>query len=150
MGVAVQTDQDLVRLGQEFYTSRLKATLEPAHTGSFVAINVENGDYFVHEQALGALHAARAHYPERVFYLARIGAETTYRIGNLHPRCLSTADYDGASARTASLVYCTRSESGVMVVGGMITGFPIKSIGQATISHPGTQPRWGGVHSAQT
>ena len=81
MDVAAQTDQDLVRLGQDFYTSRIKAALEPAHTGSFVAINVENGDYFVHEQALGALHAARARYPKQVFYLARVGAETAYRIG---------------------------------------------------------------------
>ena len=81
MSVAEQTDQDLVRLGQQFYTSRIKASLEPMHTGSFVAINVENGDYFVHEQALGALRAARARYPERVFYLARVGAKTTYRIG---------------------------------------------------------------------
>lgn len=67
MGVAEQTGQDRVRLGQQFFASRIKAALEPTHNGSFVAINVENGDYFVHEQALGALHAARARYPERVF-----------------------------------------------------------------------------------
>ena len=60
---------------------RLKALLEPDHNDEFVVINVENGDYFLDTSDLEALRAARTEYPARVLFLARVGAETAYRIG---------------------------------------------------------------------
>ena len=46
--------------------------------GKFVAIDVDSGDYFLGETAMDATEKGRAKYPDKVFYLGRIGYRTAF------------------------------------------------------------------------
>ena len=67
--------------GEEFYNTRLKATLEPKHPGEFVAIEPTSGRYFLGPTATAALVAAKDAMPQGQFFLTRIGQSTAHRIG---------------------------------------------------------------------
>jgi len=56
-------DQD----GGAVYEKQLKATLEPQHSGEFVAIEPSRGRYFLGETATTALVAARTAMRESLF-----------------------------------------------------------------------------------
>jgi len=77
---------ELYKLGIRFYTEKLKRILEPEHTGEFVAIEPNSGRYFVHENGTKALLKAISEMPGNKFYLARIGYQTTDRIGSYGSR----------------------------------------------------------------
>ena len=81
------TDMDAVseivtQQGRRLYDEKLKAMLEPEHTGRFVAIEPTSGDYFLGDTDAEALLAAHAALPESRFYLKRIGYDYTHRIGS--------------------------------------------------------------------
>ncbi len=59
--------------GERIYRTRLKALLEPAHIGEFVAIEVESGDYFVGPTLGAALAKASKKYPDKRFHIVRVG-----------------------------------------------------------------------------
>src|SRR5438045_3518949 len=63
----------LAERGKRIYEERLKALLEPAHKGEFVAIEPESGDYFLGRDMGEAGTRARAAHPERFSYLMRVG-----------------------------------------------------------------------------
>ena len=69
--------RDISRKGQRILET-LPQSLKEGNLGRFVAIEVESGDYFVAETALEATRQARAKYPERVFFLGRMGYRTAY------------------------------------------------------------------------
>ena len=48
--------------------------LLPEHRGKAVVIDVDSGDYFLGETGIEATDKARKKYPEKIFYLARVGA----------------------------------------------------------------------------
>jgi len=72
---------ELVRRGQDYYERVLRAKLDPAHRGEFLAIEVETGDYALGDSTLDALDKAEAKHPDRVFYIMRIGYRTAGRLG---------------------------------------------------------------------
>ncbi len=87
MSVSTNTEfSELTTLGIEFYKKHLKNLLEPQHNGEFVAIEPHSGRYFVNKNGTKALLDARAKMPESKFYLARIGYQTTDRIGSYGSR----------------------------------------------------------------
>lgn len=59
--------------GEKIYRTQLKRVLEPHHTGEFVAIEVESGDYFVGPTIGTALAKASKKYPDKHFHIMRIG-----------------------------------------------------------------------------
>lgn len=59
--------------GERIYRTKLKTLLEPRHTGEFVAIEVESGDYFVGPTIGTALAKASKKYPDKCFYIMRVG-----------------------------------------------------------------------------
>lgn len=65
--------QALAIKGQRIYRSRLKAKLEPTHLGEYAVIEVESGDYFLGHTISEAYAKAAAKYPDKEFYLVRIG-----------------------------------------------------------------------------
>jgi hypothetical protein len=71
----------LVEQGQRLYEAKLRAGLEPAHGGRFVAIEPETGRYFLGDTGTAALVAARTAMPHSLFYLTRIGREAAHSIG---------------------------------------------------------------------
>ena len=75
--VFVADKRQIATKGKAIY-QRLQAELEKTYLGRFVAIEVESGDYCVGEPLTEAKARAREQYPERVFYVVRVGRPTVY------------------------------------------------------------------------
>ena len=73
--------EELARQAEWIYEHRLKAILEPAHAGAFVAIEPTSGEYFVGATLSEAIGAARRAHPYRVAYAVRIGHRTAVHLG---------------------------------------------------------------------
>lgn len=67
------TVDELVESGQCFYDEHLRQSLEPEHTGRYVAIEPASGRYFFADTGTQAVLDARQALPESLFYLARVG-----------------------------------------------------------------------------
>ena len=80
-GATLDPDE-LARRGQDYYERFLRAKLEPAHRGKFLALEVETGDYALGETTVDALDRAEAKHPDSVFYILRVGHRTAGRIGS--------------------------------------------------------------------
>ena len=61
------------------YYEGLRETLEPSNKGKIVAINPDNGEYFLGQTVLEAVKKGREKYPECVFYIAKVGYPVVYR-----------------------------------------------------------------------
>ena len=65
--------------GETIYATRLKALLEPAHVGAYVAIEVDSGDYFLGHTLVEAGQKARTQYPDSVFHFIKVGSPVAQR-----------------------------------------------------------------------
>lgn len=63
----------IAKRGGEIYQRKLKKSLSKKKKGSFVAIEVESGDYFIAPKAIEALEKAEMAYPGKKYHLVRIG-----------------------------------------------------------------------------
>lgn len=72
----------LSEAGQCCYDERLRELLESGHLGEFVAIEPESGCYFLGDTGTEALVRARGEMPSGLFYLVRIGYQTTDALGS--------------------------------------------------------------------
>jgi hypothetical protein len=61
------------RKAERLYQTKLKALLEPANTGKFVAVEPDSGDYFLADRMVEAVLKAEAKYPDREVFLIRVG-----------------------------------------------------------------------------
>lgn len=75
--------QELSRQAELIYEHRLKAILEQAHAGDFVAIEPTSGDYFVGATLSQAIGAARKAHPHHLAYAMRIGHQAAVKLGTL-------------------------------------------------------------------
>lgn len=73
-----------LRAVHRIYDERLKAGLEPMHSGKVVAIDPETGEYFLGDDLTQALDAALAAHPGRKFGVLRIGGGAAVRVGAPH------------------------------------------------------------------
>ena len=71
----------LVEDGQAVYEKQLRRSLEPEHSGEFVAIDPSTGRYFLGKTATAALVAANNTMPKSQFFLTRIGRSAAHKIG---------------------------------------------------------------------
>ena len=55
------------------YKSDIQKLVEPNHTGRFIAIDPDSGDYEIHDELGGALDAMRMKRPDAYTYTLRIG-----------------------------------------------------------------------------
>lgn len=67
----------LARKGYHLYQEVLKPQLEPGHLGEYVAIEVESGDYFLGTSLDEALESAEHKYPDREFFIVKVGELVT-------------------------------------------------------------------------
>lgn len=72
---------EITKLGKKFYEEHLKAILEPQENGKFVAIEPDNEKYFIGTTAVEALLKGKETFPDKIFFLARVGFPTAYKIG---------------------------------------------------------------------
>lgn len=72
---------ELAEKSKAFYERKLKNLLEPAEKGKFVAIEPDTKSYFVDKDGTKALLKARDAFPDKLFFLIRIGYEAADSIG---------------------------------------------------------------------
>ena len=63
--------------GRELF-KRISEELKTNYRGKFVAIEVDSEDHFVGDTAIEADEKAKEKYPDKVFYLGRIGYRTAF------------------------------------------------------------------------
>ena len=68
----VPPTEELAKKGQKIYET-LKPTLEPDKNGWYIAIEVASEKYFVGETTEKAIEEAKKTFPDRLFYVTRIG-----------------------------------------------------------------------------
>jgi len=71
--------KELDRLGWQRYRE-IKDELESQHHGEYVIIEVDSGDYFCGKTSEEALNKAQKMYPDKAFYLIRIGYKTVHKL----------------------------------------------------------------------
>jgi len=69
--------------GRRLYQENIRSLVEPSHSGQFLVINVNTGEYVVDVDDLAASRAARNRFPGAPRYSLRIGRESAYQIGPL-------------------------------------------------------------------
>jgi hypothetical protein len=67
-----QSFEEIAKKGAAIY-EKLKAQYEPASNGKFLAIEIESENVYKGDTTGEALEAARAHHPDKLFYLVKIG-----------------------------------------------------------------------------
>ena len=67
---------ELAKKSKALYESKLKNLLEQAEKGKFIAIEPESEKYFVDADGTQALLRARNAFPDKLFFLIRIGYKT--------------------------------------------------------------------------
>ncbi len=75
--------QSIAEAGAKIYEA-IKSQHEPADNGKFVAIDIDSQDTFVATSSSAAVELARKAYPNKVFYVVKIGfsaAETLASLG---------------------------------------------------------------------
>lgn len=72
---------EIAERGNEIYGS-IKAKYEQ-DKGKFLAIDVESKDGFLADSSIDAVLAANGKYPDRVFYVVRIGYAATMRMPSM-------------------------------------------------------------------
>ena len=75
------TRPELVHAAELLYSNGLRAQLEPAHNGEFIAIEPVSGDYFLGGTYSEVIQAARRIHPDRLPYLMRVGTEAAVHLG---------------------------------------------------------------------
>lgn len=63
--------------GQRIY-EQLRTKIEPRHFGKIVAIDPTSGKYFVGETLHDAIEKGRKKYPDKVFYVVKVGSRAVY------------------------------------------------------------------------
>ena len=77
--------EGIARRGQEYYERHLRAELEPEHTGKFLVLDLQSGDYEMDDSEVAACERARARHPDSVFYILRIGYRAARTMGGWLP-----------------------------------------------------------------
>ena len=75
--IRIVDEDDHVDKGKGIY-AKIKDKLEPTHKGEFIAIEVDSGDYFLEKTPQEADGKATEKYPDKVFYLARVGYRAAF------------------------------------------------------------------------
>jgi hypothetical protein len=69
---------------KRLYAEQLQVVLESRHTGRFVSIEPESGEYFLGDTFDEAVKSARTKYPSRLPHTIRIGQRAAFHMGELH------------------------------------------------------------------
>ena len=75
------TPAEVAQRGEAIYEHQIRVHLAPEHTGKFVVIDIETGDYELDADDLAATKRALAKRPEAVLYGLRVGFPAAYRLG---------------------------------------------------------------------
>ncbi|MBM3243068.1 hypothetical protein FJZ31_42965 [Candidatus Poribacteria bacterium] len=76
----MEFDVDIRKIGEKgrVMFKKISEELERDYRGKFVVIEVDSGNYFVGDTVIEANEKAKEKYPDKVFYLGRIGYRTAF------------------------------------------------------------------------
>lgn len=66
---------EIAQKGIHIY-QKISKQIEKEHSGDFVAIEVESGEYFLGQTQVEAIEKAKKHFPAKIFYLMKVGFPT--------------------------------------------------------------------------
>ena len=66
--------EDITRLGEKFYTEKLKEKFEKDHMGQYVVVDVEQNKYVINSDRLIAIEEARKTFGDKLFYIIQVGS----------------------------------------------------------------------------
>lgn len=81
MGHPRYSKEEIAARGQAIYEQQIRAQVEPTHTGKFLMIDIETGDYELDEDRAAASRRAHARHPGGAFYGIRVGYPAVGTIG---------------------------------------------------------------------
>lgn len=81
MTVSQKTIQDITARGQALYEHAIRQHVEPQHTGKFLVLDVDTGDYEIDADDLHASDRLLERAPNALLFGIRIGSATAYKIG---------------------------------------------------------------------
>jgi hypothetical protein len=82
--------EEIDRLGESIYQTRLRATLETGENiGRLVSIDVETGDYEIGDDLLVSGKKLRKRHPDALLYGVRIGYNAVFAVGGMLERTAS-------------------------------------------------------------
>lgn len=81
MARAHYSPEETAARGEAIYAERIRARVEAAHSGEFVVVDIETGDYEIGVDDLTATKRALASHPDAILYGLRIGSPSAYRLG---------------------------------------------------------------------
>lgn len=64
---------EIAHKGEKVYQKISKQIEKKHRLGSFIAIEVESGRYFLGQTQMEAIEKAKKHFPAKVFYLMKVG-----------------------------------------------------------------------------
>lgn len=70
--------QAFAKEGKRIYRQKYAKKLEPKEKGRIIAIEVESGDSFIGDSTVEAILKAKEKYPNRIFYLMRVGYDAVH------------------------------------------------------------------------
>jgi hypothetical protein len=73
------------RRAEEIYESSIRSMVEPGHTGAFVVIDIDTGDYELDANEVAAVRRMEAKRPDGTRYIKRIGFHAAHRLGGRFP-----------------------------------------------------------------
>ena len=81
MGHPRYTSEEIAARGKAIYDEKIRAKVEPHHTGEFLIIDIETGDYELDEDEFAASRRAHAKHLDGAFFGLRVGFRTSGTIG---------------------------------------------------------------------
>jgi len=73
--------EGFARRAEEYYDRVLRAKLEAEHSGEYLYLDLDTGEYEVDTNKLAAMRRASAKHPGTLFYVLRVGYPAVGRIG---------------------------------------------------------------------
>lgn len=67
------TPEEITKMGEEYYFSKLQSKLEPIENGKYIVLDVESKDYVINADLMSAVNEAQRKHPNSLFYIAPIG-----------------------------------------------------------------------------
>lgn len=72
----------IAKKGQKIY-EKIKDDFQPKYDGEFLAIDVDSGDFFKAKSTSEAVQQAKEKYPDKIFYVVKIGFSATEILSRL-------------------------------------------------------------------
>ena len=81
MRPATLSSEEIAARGQRIYEERVRGEVEENHTGDFVVIDIDSGDYEVDRKDIDASMRLRQRHPRAITFGLRVGFPAAYRLG---------------------------------------------------------------------